>query len=84
MLCIFYHTQKKVLDLQIILIEGMTDPMGEVRALRKSEEQEKDRILGNACRKRGLVKPSNSLTPLTFKLLACKLNLKNLSPVDYS
>lgn len=48
MLCIFYHTQKKMLDLQIVLIKGMTDPMGEVRALRKSEEQEKDRILGNA------------------------------------
>ena len=46
--CVFYHTQKETLDLQIVLMKGMTDPMGEVRALRKSEEQEKDRILGNA------------------------------------
>ena len=48
MLCISYHTKKEILDLHIVLIKGIADSMGEVRALRKSEKQEKNRILGNA------------------------------------
>lgn len=48
MLWISYHTKKEILDLHIVLIKGITDPMGEVRALRKTEKQEKNRILGNA------------------------------------
>ena len=55
----------------------------------ESEEQEKDRILGNAYsegqeREEEFSQIFQDLTSLSLKLLAFKLKKKNLSPVDYS
>lgn len=55
----------------------------------ESEEQEKDRVLGNTYSFEGQEREEFSpifqdLTTLSFKLLAFKLKKKNLSPVDYS
>lgn len=83
MLCISYHMKKEILDLHIVLIKGIHWSMGEVRALRKSEWQEKNRILGIP-KKEEIINLPKSLASLTFKLLPYKLNLKNLSLMDYS